>query len=319
MRTNLYNRSDLARHCYCCSPGNVLALLAVALGALLGVIGLGLYLGVLAYTQGELQKLVKDTALVGAAALYDDVTANYTPMRNPAVVNTATTATWNTLISGVPWLANAPASDVACTTSATDVVTCSSQAQVPTPFLSLLGISSMTVQANVSAQAAKTVVNGFTINTTPGSPMMQIVDLPVPLTNGPGVDFAIRMPANPQHGYRVQACSGGQCYDVTSIGVPVSGGMVVANPAGNIIYGSATFDLAATSPDSVTYINDVQKAVKLKIMDDGIHDNYDATGTRRIELIPQPTVISGIDIYHMSSLCQSATQCVMPTGLQPMP
>jgi hypothetical protein len=109
------------------------------LGALLGVIGLGLYLGVLAYTQGELQKLVKDTALVGAASLYDDVAANYTPMRNPAVVNTATTAAWNTLISGVPWLANAPASAVVCATSATDVVTCSSQAQVPTPFFKLVG------------------------------------------------------------------------------------------------------------------------------------------------------------------------------------
>ena len=143
-------------------------------------------MGALAYTQGELQKIIKNAALVGASSVYDDVAADNTPLRNPGNATAAANTTLTALLSGVPWLtAGAPAIVTPCTLGGGDVVTCQATAPVATPFLSLVGINSLTVQANASAIAAKYVVNGFNINTVPGSNPIQLVDLPVPLVDGP--------------------------------------------------------------------------------------------------------------------------------------
>ena len=68
----------------------------------------------------------------------------------------------------------------------------------------------------------------------------------------PGVDMTIQMSgggSNLLQGYRVEACSGGQCIDITYVGEPSPGGLKAAHPDGPVLYGTANFDLAAAWVD----------------------------------------------------------------------
>ncbi len=309
--------------------GSALAIIVVLMAALLGFLGVAIYTGLNAYLQNELQNAVSSSAGAGATAMYSEFDGNGRPVKSPGIAQTAAQSTFNDIVSANPSLGSFNARLVNGTptvNAGNDTVTVNARADVPTPFLAPIGITQYNVDANATARYARMELEGgqFTINTKNG-PYFRIVTVDPPVVDSPGPDIfiesSVRAPAGGLHGYIVELCSAGKCYDIGRAARAANGGSVITDRpypgygARRVLYGSFYIDLGAQTGS--LYNRDVVKGAAIRIVDDGIHDYLDpGSGRRGIELDPAPTTLDNVQLYHYAVFCADQNICTLPPGFE---
>ncbi len=304
---------------------------------LIGFLGVAVYSGLNAFLQAELQRVTSAAVMLGASSLYDDThAASNAPQVNTAQALSATTQTFINIVGqSRPLTGYSATADTPVYDPADDRIHVQSRLQVPTPLFVPLGITQLTIDARADARYVKMVLeNPVNLNTQTG-PWFQEITLDYPVIDGPGADIYIRQPptsAGGFHGLIFEACSATRCYDITrAVRFENNQGLaldvVFDNPPATphnqrrVAYaGGYYIDLNAVNAARGYNINkpvqfDVLKATKLRIIDDGIFDQYNpTTGRRSLELQPSSTQVSRIEVYHQAVVCPSSGPCPIPAG-----
>jgi hypothetical protein len=295
--------------------GSTLPLFALMAITLIIALGAATYIGLNLVVQHELQKVVSTAAMVGGSSFFDDIDGNGAPVKSPTKAGQAAQAVFTNALTASGMLTNMGATLTSGPTVGGNTVSLSAMATIPTPFLAPVGINQLRLNATGVGQSVALQLPPISIDTT-SSDLTRSIPLSDPLVDAPGVDLHV-VSGLPLHGYRIEACSGGKCYDITRAakldgpGFTVDAPLGVGGPMGRVIYGSAYIDLAATGPQYAAF---VKKASSLRLIDDGIYDQYDiGSGQRSIELLPQPTTFNQIEVYHFGSLCTNTGACTPPT------
>ena len=288
--------------------GAVLAFIAVALAALLGLMGVALYTGVQAYGHNELQKTATSAAMAGASEYFTGG-PQYTPQPNVAksTANTITSKVFNE----VPLFTTINARQKSISTNAGNhTVTVSLQGEIPTPLLGIIGISQIAVESTTSAKAliyAPTDTAGAVILAQP-SAANATLQLEFPLLDSAGPDFITE--SNSGRGYIVQACNSTTCYNIMNGAQGYNGGSVRTLPNGvTACFNSCMFDLGPAN---------VVKASRLRFVDDAFY-NVIVGGRSQLDSRRSAVVIHNVELYGYSALCKSASSCGIPNGLKKYP
>jgi hypothetical protein len=306
---------------YTHNSGTSLAFATIFLIALLGFLGMAIYTGMTAYVQGELQKAITTSALVGATAYYDPpyATTDYAPEKNSTNAEIAANRTFEHIVPNTP-LANFGVTPAALTVNPSpnsDALGLEATASIQTPFLSPLGINSLNIAATARARYVKYLIqNPVNLNPFTNAKREELIVLRHPLIDGPGPDLKIE--SGPTwHGYIVEACNerGNTCYDISNTARlvdPEQGGIVDRTyPNGarrRVLYGDTYLDLGAIQKQNLGphYSNRVFKASYLKIKDDGIPDRVemeDGLPKLIVEFNPSALTLERIEIYHLAVSC----------------
>jgi hypothetical protein len=133
------------------------------------------------------------------------------------------------------------------------------------------------------------------------------MDLRFPILNGEGTDLYVEQPLEAQQGYVVEACNQQYCYDLTAAATPVGNGRIL----GNLIYGSATFDLGKAR---------VNKATKLRFThgNNFVNGYFNAGVPMPYDTTPRPLIIKRVMIFNYAAACVSPTYCTIPAGFVPV-
>ncbi|MBY0450968.1 MAG: hypothetical protein K2X01_10125 [Cyanobacteria bacterium] len=317
--------------------GSVLLITLVVFVVLLGFLGIAVYSGLNAFLQAELQRAASAAVMAGASSLYDDTNAtSNAPQRNTSQALTATQETFDNIVAhSRPLTGYLAALDLPVYDPVDDRIHVQSRLQIPTPLFSPLGINQLIVDAQGDARYVKMVLeNPVNLNTQTG-PWVQEITLDYPVVDGPGADIYIRQPPTSSggfHGLIFEACSGTRCYDITravrfesnqGLALDVTFDSPPAPPKNQrrVAYaGGYYIDLNGVNLPRGYNIHtpaqfDVLKATKLRIIDDGIFDQYNpTTGRRSLELQPAATQVSRIEVYHQAIMCPPSVPCPPPAG-----
>ncbi len=311
-----------------CRRGSALAIISVLLVALLGFLGLAIYTGLNAYLQNELQNAASAAAGAGATAFYDTFDVNGRPVKSPANAQQAAQDTFDNIVTANASLSafNAQLINGTPTVDAgRDTVTINARAQVPTPFFAPLGIPNFNIESNSTARYARMNVDtsALTINTLTG-PYYQIMGIDPPIVDGPGPDIFIGTGTSGggYHGVMVELCSNGKCYDIGRAARLADNTGIVADrnyPGGprRVLYGNFYIDLGAVAGFQ-GYNKHVRKGATIRVVDDGVHDYITTDGTKQrgMELIPQPTDVDALRIFHYAIFCADANSCIPPSSFE---
>ena len=292
------------------------------------VVGLGLL-----HTLGEtLQQATVNASLVGASALWNETDAQGQPRLSPQAAEQAARATFRRQVEAIPLLSSMGANLTQLNVdTGQQTLTLAAQGTFQVPLLASLNLSQLRLNG---ASTARYAVHEPALPLTQlggggagegacanQGPTDLVIPLQVPLTNRPGPDLLIN--TSNGAGYRVLACSGNTCRDIGGAALPLNGGttMVRQAPASashgtpvNVVYGSALFDLGASSE---VYHQAVNKATRIHIIDDGIPDVWDGE-QRLLDTCPaQGVAIASVQVLHQAHLCvANQGVCVAPQGLQ---
>ncbi len=288
-------------------PGIALPFSVVFMVALIGFAGVAIFTGLQAYFMGELQKTATTAAMAGAAAYYSEVGGDGRPAPNPGKATQYATEAFNNIKNASGALTNYKTELVSVSTNdSTDSVTVNLTGEVPTPFLALVGLSSIKMSASGTAAAMKHVPTNFTgpIVITPPTTMDTTLELVFPLVDGPGTDLYVEQIQ--QRGYTVLACNDSECYDLIKGATPFGDSRIVNRNGVEYIYGTAFIDLEKAG---------VRKASKLKFVDDGVY-NALIGGDQYIDTQPVPTIISRVMLFGFAGACPKADYCSPPHGFE---
>jgi hypothetical protein len=280
---------------------------------IIGFMGICIYTGLQTFIEGDLQRISMNAALAGASRYYSGVGAYGKPQPNAGNATAYATSTFQGLINRSS-LRGFGASVISVTNNdSNDSISVTSRATLPTALLSLFGIRNIEVNATSTAKAIKYEPTAFTgpIEILPDGVNLatysSTLDLKFPMLNGAGTDLYVEQPADRQQGYVVEACNQQNCYDLTSAATPVGSGRIL----GNLIYGSATFDLRKIG---------VNKATKLRFT----HGNnflggyFNAGVPTSYGLASMPLTIQRVMIFNYASTCVSLVNCSIPAGFVPV-
>lgn len=288
-----------------------LAFFVVMAVALIGFMGIAIYVGAQAYLQGELQKAASTAVLAGAASYYE---GKPLAAQSGTAISTAT-QTFNTIVNNSGALRGFNARIVNTRdTGSNDAVSMTVTGTMPTPFMALIGVNEVTVNAEATGRALMYVP---TASEYGGSPVVMFppdvasydLQLDFPVVDMPNSDEILIMQVE-KRGYTVEACSGNTCYDLVPGARPFASGEIKNRNGRNFIYGSASIDIGAAG---------IGKAEKLRFKDDMIFNKLNPDGSISIDWVPMPTIINSVELYGYSSACVSGNMCSVPFGFRPMP
>lgn len=289
--------------------GSTLVVSLCVLFLLIGFMGIGVFVGVQAYLQAELQKAADASVMVGASEMYASTGSNL-PILDAAAGTTATNQTFQAVLKSSPALQGFNAAISAGPTVDQDErsIRLNVVGYIPTPFLTLAGIRQIDMQVEAKAQALKmqpTNMPGQNIYIRPsGSPTLdpssafQQTASNFPIVDRTGNDIYVEQGQN-KKGYQVEACTATDCYQLGPGAVAVGGGSPWPTSDHNIVYGDILIDLSKVG---------VKKAASIKISDDG--EYYSVVGDKKfIDLRNDDLVLGGISVFGYSALCPSNQPC----------
>jgi hypothetical protein len=292
--------------------GYVLAQFALVLIGLIGFLGYAIYYGQVGLLQNELQKNANMAALVGAAAMYDGA-SNAGPVRNDAYAVDAANRAFNRAVGASPAMGSIGAAATLAAVQSNRMVF-AAEGTMPTPFFSLVGISSIKIGVTSMAAPAKEVITN--IGALSAANPFRLLTLKQPVVDGPGPDMLF-IPSTTE-GYIPEVCAGANdCYPISFAARPGATGQSTDKTLGGrptrLLYGRQYVDLGATQANYASYVN---KGNTLKLTHDGVDDVVEA-GTRYLYIKPPATISFGtIEVYHHSVLC--GVTCTYPGGFLAM-
>lgn len=289
-------------------------ILFCGLGTLIiGYMGICIYTGLQAFIESDLQRISMNAALAGASRYYSGVGSYGKPQPNSTEAIAYARSTFDELI------AHSSLSGFGATVLGVDIndnndsISVASRATLPTALLTPFGIRNIEVNATSAAKAIKYEPTVFTgpIQLLPdganAATYSVTLNLKFPMLNGEGTDLYVELPADRQQGYVVEACNQQDCYDLTLAATPVGSGQIL----GNLIYGSATFDLGKIK---------VNKATKLRFThgNNFVNGYFNAGVPTPYTAIPLPLTIQRVMIFNYASTCVSLDNCSIPAGFVPV-
>lgn len=278
---------------------------------LIAFLGVGVFVGVQAYLQGELQKAANAAVMVGAAEMFQS-TGGALPTRDTGRGESAARQTFDAIVQNSTSLRgfNARITGGPTVNAGDNSVRMNVAGSISTPFLATAGIKQidMTVQAKAqSLQLRPTDLQGqgIYIRTT-GWPTIntqsafQRTVTNFPIVDRTGNDVYVKQ-GGVRKGYQVEACTESDCYDLGPGAVAVGGGNPWPQPANkSIVQGDVLIDLAKAG---------VKKATSIKISDDGRF--YQIAGDHRyINTQNDDLAIESISIFGYSALCPTTQRCI---------
>jgi hypothetical protein len=296
--------------------GFAAALMASVGLALLAVLGVGIYAGIIAYVQGELHEMAMAAAGAAARSAYDDFNGQL--VHSPTKAQAAGQEAFEAMK-----IANTPLTQFTPTLIlqplGTEVYEAVVLAQVNTPLLASIGFSAYLITARASAIYAQNnlspVMNGLGNLHPQGGRQWITVPTDLPVFNGAGPDFYIStgVDSNPlgYHGIIVEVCDNGtNCYDVGEGAYPGNKGVIVRRNGKNVLYGEFYIDLEHTG---------IEKFNAIRIHDDGVNDRYladdvgqNTKGARILELLPHSVKMLELRTMHHAFMCYE-NNCSRPT------
>ena len=284
--------------------GANLALIAVSLVALIGVMGVGIYTGLQAYLRNEIQKAASTAAMAGASQYYIGGPGG---AAQPGVATTEAQNVFNNIYSNTPALRSFDA-QITNVQSNNGRVSIQIKGKMPTPFLTFAGINDIEVTGESVAQNLvypPTLSTGMVMMTPPGRPD-EFLNLEFPLVDIPGPDIHTTGAGGPANGYLVKACNDDTCYDL--MGAETSGNVRTLFNGTRACFGACTFDLARAG---------VKKANRLRFVDDGVWGTRASSGATYVNNVPPVTVVGHVYLYGYAGSCVSMTRCAIPNGFSP--
>ena len=291
-----------------CSSGANLAFFAVVSVAVIGLAAVGIYTGVQAYFQSEIQKTASTAAMAGAAAYYTHQSAaSGQPQADPAFAASEAQKVFNDVKNASPAMQSYNVSLSGAPSAADDVVTVRVSGTFPTPIMAIVGIDTVKVDGDARALAIKHVPTNITgpISLAPVASSAQNIRLNFPVVDGPagnGTEIYVRQSV--KRGYSIEACNSSACYDITA--TAKLAGSSKRTPNGKVIYGSCYINLQDAN---------VPKATHIRFADDGVYDVY--YGSRHfLDTQKFPAIIDRVEIYGYASACPMIGPCPVPAGFE---
>ena len=292
--------------------GIALPFLTVFLVGLIGFAGVAIYTGLQAYFHGELQKAATSAAMAGAAAYYSQADpATGQPIANPAQAQAYAQSALSAIIDNSGGLKGFGVTlEGISTHDPTDSVTVALSGNLPTPFLAMVGMSSIKMSATGTAAAVRYVPTNFTGPVTINAPatLARRMVLQYPVIDGPGTEMYVEQNANERRGYTVLGCNSTECYSLMGGIKPAAGSRVIAGAGGaEVMYGSGFIDLNAAG---------VRKISNIRFVDDGVFNTLDTTGRIRIDTVPIPTTVRRVMLFGYAAACPRQGFCLPPYGFE---
>lgn len=295
--------------------GSHLVLWALLLPVLVGMTGMGITTGYLAYAQSELQKVADAAVLAGASNYFDGQlsTAPYAMRGNAGRARSIATQVYNQMLGASPALGDFAPSMSVSGNAGNFTTTMTIEGRVNPGLLRVVNLNDIRITATATARPLAYIPNNGAFSVPPRGDSGNI-QLSFPITNVAGDDLFIGMPWQPgdakYRGYMVEVCSGGACNDVTRNGKifnePQTRAMLKTIQGRTVAYGPSVYDLRDSQ---------INKGDILVITDDGANNYYDKQGDLYLDTQPAAANFDGIAIFGFAGLCATESACGTPNGL----
>jgi|GEM_PF-2147559 len=296
--------------------GANLALLCMMGVIILGFVGVCMYGGMQAYVEGDLQKASMGAAMAGAAAYYGKTDAQGSPAPDSAGAISAATTAFNSAVSNSSLKGFNVTLNGVNNNDSNDSITVDAKATISLPFLGLVGISQMQVNALATAGALRYEPTLYTgpvkilpvagdINSYSAN-----MKLNFPLVDGPGTDLYVEQDAALQQPYVVEVCNSASCYNVGAGATPVGTSQKITLADGSVaIVGTAAIDLQKAG---------VRKGSMLRFTHGNVFDSWTNGAANAPPTVATPLTIRRVMLFGYGSACVDKDTCYLPQGFVPV-
>ena len=297
-------------------PGANLALLCMMGVVIIGFVGVCMYGGMQAYVEGDLQKAAMGAAMAGASAYYGKTDAQGSPSPDSAGAISAATTAFNSAVSNSSLKGFNVTLNGVTNNDSNDSITVDAKATISLPFLGLVGISQMQVNALATACALRyepTIYTGpVKILPVAGdiNSYSANMKLNFPVVDGPGTDLYVEQDAALQQPYVVEVCNSSSCYNVGAGATPVGTSQKITLADGSVaIVGTAAIDLQKAG---------VRKGSMLRFTHGNVFDSWTNGAANPPPTVATPLTIRRVMMFGYGSACVDKDNCYLPEGFIPV-
>ncbi len=296
--------------------GASLAIFIGLAGLLIAFLGVAIYTGIQSFVEFDLQRASMNAAMSGAAAYYTGATPKALSP-NATIATGTTTNTFNNIVSSSTLGGFNAAITKVSNNDNNDSVTVDSEASIPTPFLSLVGIDKIAFTSSATARALRYEPTAFTgpVNILPTAGNIasysKKIKLAFPLVDGPGYDLYVEQDAAYEQAYIVEGCNKTECYSLVEGATPLglNGKATLDDGKTQVLIGSALIDIGQAG---------VRKASYIRIVHANNYMKFNAGVPQGLMTKPTPLTIQRVMLFGYAGACVSPTNCPIPAGFAPV-